>query len=168
MLHNKHSANESPEIPPSPNRLSLPASAFQTPSTVYLVQTLSCYRSSTINTAKDDLFEEATNDDPTDPDCEKRVLGAYSVPYLANKLAGDHYVTLVTQGLKNKGDEGLRKIEIKNEIRREVQEMEEEGVGELFKRYVDIEEITDEAGEEGRVGSCVVWVEEVDVGGPRN
>ncbi|KAL9127198.1 MAG: hypothetical protein Q9217_003871 [Psora testacea] len=155
------------EIPLNPTRLSLPKSIYQISSIIYLVQRLICYRSSARAPAIDDLFEEAPNLESTSPDCEKVILGAYTVLDLANKYAGDHYVTLVTQGMKNTGVEGIRKVEIKSKIRTELQEMEKDGLGELFKRYVDIEDAPDGSTEE-RFGRCVVWVESVDVDGPRN
>ncbi|KAL9102412.1 MAG: hypothetical protein Q9163_002433 [Psora crenata] len=122
------------------------------------------------NTGKDDLSGETFDDDiakNANPECEKAILGAYTVPDLANKHAGDHYIALVTQGMKNTGEEGILKQQIKTQVRQELREMEQDGLGELFNRRVEIEEVGETEGE-GRRGMCVVWVEIVAIDGPRN
>ena len=103
-----------------------------------------------------DLFEEATNSAP--PDCEKETLGAFAVPDLANKAASDHYVRLATAAMKG----AFERQEFKMQVRRDLDDLESEG--NLFEKCTEIEE----TGERGRRGICAVWVEKVEVGGPRN
>ncbi|KAG8531418.1 uncharacterized protein KY384_003047 [Bacidia gigantensis] len=141
------------ELPPPPNRHALAASAFKTPPAIYIVQTLVRYHQSPSslaasthnNSPNDDLFDDEPLQPAATPDCEKSTLGAYTALDLANKRAGDFYLELATQGMSSKGAQGVRKSEIEMNVRRELQELNEEG--DMFQKTVEFEEDADGDGE---------------------
>ena len=146
------------EIPPPPNRIALPLSAFTTPPTVFLAQRLVRFSLP----QPDDLFGEIDTGQSDAPDCEHTTLGVCTVPDLAFKRAAKAYINFRTRGMS-----AIEKNEIKMEMRNELKEMEADGFRDMLKKTVHFEEDTEE-GFGGRKGMFAVWVEKVEVKGPRN
>ena len=161
---------------------------------IYLVQTLikySCSPSTRSTKPLDDLFdddEERKEVQSVPSSCEKSTIGAYTILDLANKAASDYYLNLTTQDLSNRGEEGVKKNELKMAARRELEELEDEG--KLLEKSSEFEAEGDEIEREeiavdaegssmkgkgkekerapGRKGVFTIWVEKVHVTGPRN
>ena len=146
------------EIPPPPNRIALPPSAFTTPPTVFLAQRLVRFSLP----QPDDLFGEIDPEHSNPPDCEHTTLGVCTVPDLAFKRAAKAYVDFRARGMS-----AIEKNEIKMEMRNELKELEADGFRDMLKKTVHFEEDTEE-GFGGRKGTFAVWVEKVEVKGPRN
>ena len=143
------------EVPPSRNKTAIPSSAFLAPAFVFVVQRLLRF-----SPQGDDLFGDS--EQASLPDCEHTTLAVCTVADLAFKRAAKEYISVRCRLMTS-----IEKDVIKMEMRKDLKVMEENNWNVMLNKTVHFEEVTED-GTPGRKGSCAVWVEKIQVKGPRN
>ena len=148
-------ASVSRNIMPADQRKILPSKAFSIPLVLYLAK-FQPTKVPTLN--EDDVAGDSASGTPVTPDLLRATtLKACTTLDLANKTAGAKWLELETKGLIDDGLDNLKRAKIETSLRKDRRQMSEENVS-FDRTYCDKSS-----------GELVhIWVEMVEIEGPRN